>query len=105
MYKLVFFVPETHLEVVKTAIFGAGGGRIGNYDHCCWQVLGLGQFRALAAAQPFLGQQGKLEAVAEWRVEMVCADDLVRHAVAALKRAHPYEEPAFEVFPLTDLSQ
>ena len=105
MYKLVFFVPETHLDVVKTAVFAAGAGRIGNYDHCCWQVLGVGQFRALTGAQPFVGEQHKLEKVDEWRVEMVCADDLVRNAVVALKRAHPYEEPAFDVWPLTNVAQ
>tara|TARA_B110000116_G_scaffold271843_1_gene293938 strand:+ start:2185 stop:2499 length:315 start_codon:yes stop_codon:yes gene_type:complete len=103
VYKLAFFVPETHLDVVKAAVFGAGGGRIGNYDHCCWQVLGRGQFRTLAGAEPFVGEQDKLVEVGEWRVEMVCADDLVRHAVVALKKTHPYEEPAFEVWPLTDV--
>ena len=100
MYKLSFFVPENHLETVKSAIFATGAGRIGNYDHCCWQVLGQGQFRALEGSAPFLGQQNKLEIVAEWKVELVCSAELIHSAVRALKQAHPYEEPAYDVWKL-----
>ncbi|KXJ57795.1 YqfO family protein [Neptuniibacter pectenicola] len=100
MYKLSFFVPEDYLETVKSAIFATGAGRIGNYDHCCWQVLGQGQFRALEGSDPFLGQQNKLEIVAEWKVELVCSDELIQPAVRALKQAHPYEEPAYDVWKL-----
>lgn len=100
MYKLSFFVPEDYLEAVKSAIFATGAGRIGNYDHCCWQVLGQGQFRALEGSDPFLGQQNKLEIVAEWKVELVCSDELIQPAVRALKQAHPYEEPAYDVWKL-----
>ena len=104
MYKLVFFVPEAQLETVKTAVFSAGAGRVGDYDSCCWQSLGQGQFRALAGAEPFIGELDRLEVVAEYRVEMVCADTCIRAAVAALKQAHPYEEPAFDVHPLSDVT-
>ena len=100
MYKLCFFVPESHLEVVKSSLFAAGAGKIGDYDSCCWQVLGEGQFRPLEGSNPYLGQQGAVERVAEYRVEMVCADELIRAAVAALKSAHPYEEPAYDVWRL-----
>lgn len=100
MYKLSFFVPEDYLETVKSAIFATGAGRIGNYDHCCWQVLGQGQFRALEGSDPFLGQQNKLEIVAEWKVELVCSDELIQPVVRALKQAHPYEEPAYDVWKL-----
>ena len=100
MYKLSFFVPEDYLETVKSAIFATGAGRIGNYDHCCWQVLGQGQFRALEGSDPFLSQQNKLEIVAEWKVELVCSDELIQPAVRALKQAHPYEEPAYDVWKL-----
>lgn len=103
MYKLAFFVPESHLETVKTAVFATGAGRIGDYDCCCWQSLGQGQFRPLAGSQPFLGRQGEVERVSEYRVELVCADDLIRPAISALKAAHPYEEPAFDVWQLADL--
>ncbi|MGV6807846.1 MAG: NGG1p interacting factor NIF3, partial [bacterium] len=90
MFKLVFFVPASHLEVVKQAVFSAGGGRIGRYDRCCWQTLGQGQFRPLDGSQPFLGESGQTESVEEYRVELVCEDALIRAAVAAMKGAHPY---------------
>ena len=97
MYKLCFYVPESHLDVVKTAVFAAGAGRIGDYDSCCWQVLGQGQFRPLAGSDPFLGREGEVEQVHEYRVELVCEAAFVRAAVAAMKQAHPYEEPAWDV--------
>lgn len=97
MYKLVFFVPETHLEEVKRAVFGSGAGKIGHYDSCCWQTLGRGQFRPLDGAAPYIGQQGQVEVVAEYRVELVCSDTCIAEAVTALKAAHPYEEPAYDV--------
>jgi hypothetical protein len=103
MYKLCFFVPGSHLEPVKEAIFAAGGGRVGQYEHCCWQVQGVGQFRPLAGAQPFVGQVGTLERVDEWKVEMVVADELLHDAVRAMKQTHPYQTPAFDVWRLSDL--
>lgn len=104
MYKLVFFVPDSHLEQVKTAVFSAGAGRLGNYDHCCWQVLGQGQFRPLADAHPYIGKPHQLETLPEYRVEMVCADEFIAAAVSALRVTHPYEEPAFDVWRLADLA-
>ncbi|KJK18539.1 NGG1p interacting factor NIF3 [Pseudomonas sp. NPDC087612] len=102
MYKLAFFVPPSHVEVVKAAVFAAGGGHIGNYDCCAWQVLGQGQFRPLDGSQPFHGQAGVVEQVEEWRVELVVADELIGSVVAALKLSHPYETPAYEVWQLAD---
>jgi len=100
MYKLCVYVPASHLEQVKQALFDAGAGRIGDYDSCCWQVGGQGQFRPLAGADPFIGSQGKIETVEEYKVELVCEDALIAAAVAALKQAHPYEEPAYQVWKL-----
>ncbi|WP_434673607.1 YqfO family protein [Pseudomonas sp. Z1-14] len=102
MYKLCFFVPASHVDVVKSAVFAAGGGRIGDYDHCAWQVLGLGQFRPLDGSQPFIGEAGQVEQVEEWKVELVVADGLIRPVVEALKQSHPYETPAYEVWRLED---
>lgn len=102
MYKFVFFVPESHLEPVKSAVFATGAGRIGDYEACCWQVLGTGQFRPLAGASPHIGAVDQLETVSEYRVEMVCQRELMAAAVAAMKLAHPYEEPAYEVMTLED---
>ncbi len=100
MYKICFFVPETHLDVVKEAVFATGAGTIGNYDCCCWQVKGSGQFRALNGSDPFIGHVGSLETVSEYKVELVCDDELIKKAIDALKEAHPYEEPAFDVWKL-----
>lgn len=103
MFKLCFYVPDSHLEAVKQAIFAVGAGRIGLYDSCCWQVRGLGQFRPLPGSQPHLGEQGSLEKLEEWRVELVLADEAIaRQAVAALKTAHPYETPAYDVVQVLD---
>jgi hypothetical protein len=102
MYKLCYFVPESHLDETKNAVFGAGAGRIGDYDCCAWQCLGQGQFRPLDGSQPFLGQSGELEKVSEYRVELVCDDGSVQGAIAALKLAHPYEEPAYDVLRMED---
>jgi hypothetical protein len=95
MYQLCFYVPESHLESVKQAIFAAGAGRIGDYECCAWQVLGEGQFRPMAGSEPFVGRQGRLESVSEYRVEMICGDDLIDAALRALLASHPYEEPAY----------
>lgn len=103
MVKLSFYVPETHLEVVKSALFAVGAGRIGNYDSCCWQTLGVGQFRPLPGSEPFVGEQGTVERVPEYLVEMVCEHDLVPKVVDALKSAHPYEEPAFGFYPMLEV--
>lgn len=103
MYKISVFIPESHLDVVKSAMFAAGAGRIGDYDSCSWQSLGQGQFRPLDGASPYIGQQGEVETVQEYKVEMVCADELVRDAIAAMKQAHPYEEPAYDVWRLEEL--
>ncbi|SDH79619.1 hypothetical protein SAMN05216588_107218 [Pseudomonas flavescens] len=103
MYKLCFYVPESHLQSVKSAVFAAGGGCVGEYEQCCWQTLGRGQFLPLEGSQPFLGQSGALETVAEWKVELVVADESIHNAVKALKQSHPYETPAFDVWRLSDL--
>ena len=103
MYKLTYHVPESHLETTKQAIFDAGGGQVGNYDRCCWQVLGEGQFRPLAGSQPHLGETHTVERVPEYRVELVCADGCVAQVVAALKAAHPYETPSYAVWQLADV--
>ena len=99
-YGIVVYVPATHLESVKQAMFEAGAGCVGDYDHCAWQGSGQGQFRPLSGSQPFLGTQGTLETVEEYRVEMVCEATVVQAVVAALKAAHPYEQPAYWVLRL-----
>lgn len=102
MFKLCFFVPESAVESVKEAVFDAGAGRIGDYDRCSWQVKGTGQFRPLEGSSPHLGEHGRVETVEEFKVEMVCADECIAGAVEALKRAHPYEEVAYEVYKMAE---
>lgn len=103
LLKLTVYVPETHLEAVKDAIFAAGAGRVGHYDRCAWQVLGEGQFRPCDGAHPFLGAVGIEERVAEYKVETVLAERDLTLVISALKRAHPYETPAYDVVRLLDV--
>lgn len=98
-YTLAFYVPRSHLEVVKDAVFAAGAGRLGNYQKCCWQVLGQGQFQPLPGANPFIGEAGQLEQLPEWRVEMLVTAAVLDDVMAAFRAAHPYEEPAFMLLP------
>jgi len=103
MYKICVYVPEKSVETVKQALFDAGAGRIGNYDSCCWQTEGIGQFRPLAGSNPAIGSQGEVEFVREMKIELVCADELVAGVVQALRDSHPYEEPAFDVWQLAEV--
>ena len=97
MLKLVFFVPENHKEAVKKAVFEQGAGRYDGYDCCSWEALGTGQFKPLSGSQPFIGQQDQIETVAEYRVEMICAEENIKTVLQALINSHPYETPAYEV--------
>ena len=103
MYKLVFFVPESHKEKVKQAVFAQGAGRYVGYDCCSWETLGSGQFKPLSGSQPFIGEQDKIEIVAEYRVEMICAADNIKAVLQALIHSHPYETPAYEVWSIKTL--
>jgi hypothetical protein len=100
VYKIIFYVPKSHVEVVKEAAFSAGAGKLGDYERCSWQVLGDGQFRPLSDSQPFIGRPGVAEQVAEYRVEMLCAEQYLEGTVKLLKQAHPYEEPAIDIILL-----
>lgn len=102
MYKLTVFIPDAALEHVKLALFAAGAGTIGNYEACCWQVQGTGQFKPLMGSNPHIGAHDRLEEVAEWRVEMVVDARVINEAVTALKEAHPYETPAYDVIKVLD---
>lgn len=79
------------------ALFEAGAGRVGNYDCCAWQTRGEGQFRPLDGSTPFLGNQGQIETVIEYKLELVCEEPCLKSVIAALKRVHPYEEVAYTV--------
>ncbi|WP_412462839.1 NGG1p interacting factor NIF3 [Halobacteriovorax sp. RT-2-6] len=100
MKKLVFFVPKANAEMVKNAVFDAGAGTIGNYDRCSFEVEGIGQFRPNQNATPHIGRGGELEKVVELKVETICPDNKVDEVIEALRAAHPYEEPAIDLYDL-----
>ena len=98
--KVVAFVPEQDLQAVMTSVFAAGAGRIGHYRECSFRLAGTGTFFGSEAANPAVGQKGRREEVAEYRLEVVCPEFDVAAVVAAARRAHSYEEPAIDVYPL-----
>jgi len=103
MYKLNFFVPEENKESVKEALFNIGVGKYKNYEQCAFETIGTGQFKPIDNADPFLGEIDKLEKVSEYKVEMICSENLIKEAVKVLKEAHPYEEVAYEVFKMESI--
>jgi hypothetical protein len=98
--KLVVFVPPEALEAVRAALFAAGAGRIGAYERCSWYTEGTGTFLAGEETTPTVGERGREERVRELRLETVFPAEQHEHVIAALREAHPYEEPAFDVYEL-----
>jgi hypothetical protein len=98
--KLVVFVPPEALDAVRDALFAAGAGRIGDYERCSWYTEGTGTFQGGETTAPAVGEKGREERVPELRLETVFPDDRHTEIVDALRRAHPYEEPAFDVYQL-----
>ncbi len=104
-HKLVWFVPREALESTREAVFAAGAGRIGDYERCSWYTAGTGTFLAGEGADPSIGRIGTEERVSELRVETVVPADRAQAVVAALRAAHPYEQVAFELYPLVELER
>src|SRR5438445_11451991 len=98
--KLVVFVPREALDAVRAALFEAGAGRIGDYERCSWYTEGTGTFLGGEGTSPSVGRAGREERVAELRLETVFPAELQDEVIAALRRAHPYEEPAFDIYEL-----
>lgn len=103
MYYIAVYVPESHTEAVKKAMFRAGAGKIGLYDSCAWVSRGTGQFRPLPDSHPERGTHMQVETVTEYKIEMVCDDKYLKSVIGALKQSHPYEEPAYHVIKLVDI--
>jgi hypothetical protein len=102
-YKLVWFVPREALEATRDAVFAAGAGRIGDYTRCSWYAAGTGTFLGGEGADPAIGEPGREQRASELRVETVVPAESAREVVAALIEAHPYEEVAFDLYPLVEL--
>jgi hypothetical protein len=98
--KLVVFVPRNSLNEVREALFAAGAGRIGDYERCSWYADGTGTFLAGPGATPTIGKPGVEQLVDEYRLETVFPEERQDAVVAALRAAHPYEEPAYDVYLL-----
>ncbi|HTU90392.1 MAG TPA: Nif3-like dinuclear metal center hexameric protein [Gemmataceae bacterium] len=98
--KVVVFVPDKDLNRVADAMFAAGAGQIGEYRECSFRLAGTGTFFGSDAANPTIGKKGRREEVNEWRLEAVCPANGVEAVVAAIRRSHSYEEPAFDIYPL-----
>jgi hypothetical protein len=103
MYKLIYFVPIEAKEKTKEALFTMGAGMFDKYECCSFETLGMGQFKPIGDANPHIGSLNKLEVLEEYKVEIICKDELVHKAVEVLKESHPYEEVAYEVYKLEDL--
>jgi structural toxin protein (hemagglutinin/hemolysin) RtxA len=100
--KLVWFVPAEALDATREAVFEAGAGRIGDYERCSWYTAGTGTFLGGEGTAPAVGRSGEEEHVPELRVETVVPEGRIRDVIVALRLAHPYEEPAYDVYPLLD---
>ena len=100
LVKLVVFVPEIHTDIVREAMGKAGAGVIGNYDFCSFSTKGVGRFKPLEGAKPTIGEVGKFESVNEERIETVCLREKVKEVIKAIKEVHPYDEVAFDIYPL-----
>lgn len=101
-YKLVVFVPETHEKEVRQAMGDAGAGFIGNYSHCTFRARGTGTFLPQSGADPFLGEVGQMEEVAEFRLETIVPENILGKVLQAMMAAHPYEEVAYDLYPLAN---
>lgn len=99
-YKIVVYVPEKDAEKLRMAMGDAGAGIIGDYSHCTFTIKGTGRFKPLPGANPTIGEVGKLEEVAEDRIETVCEEDKLKAVLKAITDTHPYEEPATDVYPI-----
>jgi dinuclear metal center YbgI/SA1388 family protein len=99
-FKVVVFIPHEHADRLRVAMAQAGAGRIGEYDMCSFNLAGEGTFRGSEATNPTVGRPGRFERVQELRIEMVCPGPRLGAVVEAIRRTHPYEEPAFDICPL-----
>jgi len=101
--KIAVYVDVAHADDVRKALADSGAGRFNKYDNCSFSVKGTGRFRPLEGANPAIGEVGKIEEVEEERIETICLSSRLKEVLAAVRAAHPYEEPAIDVYPLLDI--
>lgn len=105
LVKIVVTSPSSHADQVRKAMGDAGAGVIGNYSHCTFSTKGFGRYKPLEGAKPAIGEVGKFEEVEEERIETVCEKEKVKRVIEAIKKVHPYEELALDIYPLIDQSE
>jgi|SRR3989338_11491638 len=103
--KIIVFVPLAYADTVREAMGSAGAGKIGDYSFCSFSSKGIGRFMPQKGTHPTIGAAGRLESVEEERIEMICPRETLLHVIETMKKAHPYEEVAFDVYPLEDASE
>jgi len=102
-YKIVVFVPVKNANALREALSNSGAGNIGNYDFCSFSVKGIGRFRPGKNTNPHIGSEGEIEEVEEERIETICPKDKVKEVIEAVKKVHPYEEPAIDVYEVLEI--
>ncbi|MDA1060777.1 MAG: hypothetical protein O3B47_03215 [bacterium] len=103
--KIAVYVPSSHANSIREALAEAGAGHIGNYDYCSFTVKGVGRYRCGEGTKPFKGEPGQIEEIDEERVETICPEEGIDKVLAAVKKVHPYEEPAVDIYPLLNEGQ
>lgn len=103
--KIIVYVPSSHAEDVRKALAESGAGHIGAYDYCSFTVKGTGRYRGGPDTKPFIGEPGRLEKIEEERIETICPLKKLEEVLKAIKRVHPYEEPAIDIYPLLNEGQ
>ncbi|MFC1810123.1 hypothetical protein ACFLZH_01350 [Patescibacteria group bacterium] len=98
--KIAVFIPSSHADDIRKVLNEAGAGCLEQYDNCSFSTKGTGRFRGLEGSNPFIGEAGKIEQVEEDKIEVICPFEKYEQVIEAVKKAHPYEEPAIDIYPL-----
>jgi len=101
--KIVVFTPTDHADKIRGVLADSGAGHIGNYDCCSFSTKGTGRYRGLEGTKPYIGESGKIESADEEKIETICLIEKAQEIVDKVKKIHPYEEPAIDVYPLLNI--
>lgn len=100
LVKIIVTAPTTHGDIVRKAVGDVGAGKIGNYIYCSFTTMGIGRSMPQTGANPFIGTVGQIESIEEEKIEFVCERGLAKEAISAIRKVHPYDELALEIYPL-----